>query len=127
MYGCTVSILAIVVLIKILRGSRSRFALLLASLQLLNGLQEADYYFLYKDHGDSQEKFYHEQIDLYLYYFTYLQTWIFAMRYSESAIVCHSAPIMSLNNLKIVKNAGYVIYSGSMITIFVIICATYPG
>lgn len=102
--GCLIIPLAIIVLKTVVTGSRSAFALLLIVLSIALGLQEIEAFLSFNNpvtvvaNGDAHQyqEFYIWQTGNYWYYLTNVQSWIFAMRYLESAITCSRAPIVTL-------------------------------
>jgi general stress protein CsbA len=102
--GCLMLPFAIIVLITVVTGSRSTFALLMVVLSIALELQNiisffSNYYtmtIIVNGEEHQYQEFYIWQTSNYWYYLANIQSWIFAMRYLESAITCSNAPKITL-------------------------------
>ncbi len=88
------------VIYKINFGSKSQFAYVLMAFTFLDGAQNFAYFFIsiyrHPIHVGDQtfycENVYAAQTALYCFYLVSLQSWIFGMKYLESAMFCSLTP-----------------------------------
>ena len=105
---------ALLVLIRILLGSRSQFAIKLSLLTIVSEISSLRYLVI-------GHYYYVDKITLYqyynlglwtdlAYYFSQLQYWVLAMQYLQTAITCSQDPIMTLNSQKCLNYVVVFVY-----------------
>ncbi len=127
---------SIYVIYKIHKGSKSTFAYLLMAFTLLDGAQNFTLFFFSAHRRsiylDGQTHYfinmYASQTATFCYYLVSLQSWIFGMKYLESAMFCSLTPpcITSLV-IRYIKWAGISIYTFLMLAMFVWGLIIFPG
>lgn len=112
-----------IVLARILKGSRSQFALKLTVLSIAQGIFSMRilviyYFYLTKDMSYHEFYNYATWSDL-VYYLLKLQFWVLGMRYLHTAIQLSPNPIISLQKQKFLKYSVVFVYCGWYFTSFV--------
>ena len=88
------------VIYKVYKGSKSQFAYVLMAFTFLDGAQNFAYFFIsvYRNPVDVGEQTFHGvniyafETAIYCFYLVSLQSWIFGMKYLESAMLCSLTP-----------------------------------
>ncbi len=124
------------VIYQVHRGSKSQFAYVLMAFTFLDGAQNFAQFFVYVylhpiNVGEKtyySENIYASQTTFYCYYLVSLQSWIFGMKYLESAMLCSlTAPCIPYFKVRYINWAGILIYTLAMLAMFIWSLVTYPG
>jgi hypothetical protein len=78
------------VIYKVYKGSQSQFAYVLMAFTFLDGAQNFANFFIYVI--GHPVNIYAKQTKKYCFYLVSLQSWIFGMKYLESAMLCSLSP-----------------------------------
>ena len=136
--------MGIVTACKVVKGSRSQFALGLLAFTILDGLTNISFFFvttmMYElefDIGDHPiiqigtfESYYLRQVTNYFFFMTSLQPWLFSLRYLQSSIkssIGSNRRCCTLKHVKWTAIIGTLLYTVTITVITIIMLSTFPG
>ncbi len=124
------------VISKVCKGSQSKFAYVLMALTFIDGaIDFALFFILVYLHpvivrGQTYQVFniYAFETALYCYYMVSLQSWIFGMKYLESAMLCSlTSPCISPLKVRYINWTCILIYTIVMLAMFIWCILSFPG
>ncbi len=124
------------VIYKVYKGSKSQFAYVLMAFTFLDGAENFASFFISKYRhpilvGDLTFhciNIYANQTETYCYYMVSLQSWIFGMKYLESAMLSSlTPPCIPSFKVKYINCTGILIYTIVMLAMFILSLITFPG
>jgi hypothetical protein len=127
---------SVIVLIRLHYGSRNQFALTLATFTLLLSFQEFEGFLVFTFPRTIDQtigpivylpNYYVSMAGNYFYYLMALQTWMFAIRYLESALNCSQKPALNYDQIQFLKWTIIILYSGIILSFCICMLVLYPG
>ncbi len=127
---------SVFVIYKVYKGSKSKFAYALIAFTFLDGAIKLSFFLILVNvhpvFVDGQPNyfanFYVYQTVNYFYLLVSLQSWIFGMKYLESAMLCSlTSPCVSSQKVRYINWAGITTYSVVMLAMFMWCLITFPG
>lgn len=105
-------------------GTREEFTVVLLVFSLGFAFSNIFGYFLIKSCSSSQ---YISWTASYFYYWLYVQSWLIAMKYLHAALVSQAKPSMNPAYVAPIKWAGIIVYSLSILILYLCNDAGFPG
>ncbi len=127
---------SISVIYRVYKNSKSQFAYVLMAFTFIDGAQNFASFLIHlfnqTVHADNQAfyalNFYASQTEDYCYFLVSLQSWIFGMKYLESAMFCSLTPAcLASQKVRYINWAGISIYTLLMLAMWIWCMVTFPG